>query len=114
MHRPDLPLFPGNSPKVGLGLWNSLIGSIIVEGVVFAVGLSLYLRTTRAIDKIGQIGFWALISFLVFIQVGNYFGPPPAQVSDIAWVGQLQWILVLWGYWVDKHREPTMQGQLGL
>lgn len=109
MHRPDLPLYPGDSPKVGFGIWNSLVASMIVEGIVFGIGLVLYMRSTRAKDKIGQIGFWALIGFLVFIQVGNYFGPPPTEVTDIAWVGQLQWILVLWGYWVDKHRESMVK-----
>src|SRR5262245_47114382 len=26
VHRPDLPLYPGDSPRVGLGLWNSVPG----------------------------------------------------------------------------------------
>lgn len=104
MHRPDLPLFPGDSPMVGLGLWSSLIGSLLVEGGLFVIGLALYLRTTEATDKIGQYGFWALVIFLIFIQAGNMFGPAPASTVEIAWGAQLQWILVLWGYWVDKHR----------
>jgi membrane-bound metal-dependent hydrolase YbcI (DUF457 family) len=107
MHRPDLPLFPGKSPLFGLGLWNSLLASVLVEGALFAIGVMLYVRSTRALDKIGQIGFWVLIAFLLFVQTGNYFGPPPARVADIAWVGQMQWILVLWGYWVDRHRGPV-------
>jgi membrane-bound metal-dependent hydrolase YbcI (DUF457 family) len=27
-HRPDLPLFPGGSTRVGLGLWNSVSGTL--------------------------------------------------------------------------------------
>ena len=32
VHRPDLPLWPAG-PKVGLGLWNSIPGTFIVEGL---------------------------------------------------------------------------------
>ena len=32
----------------------------------------------------------------------------PKLAEVIAWAGQLQWLLVLWGYWIDKHRHgPT-------
>ena len=48
MHRPDLPLWPGSEVRVGLGLWNSVPATIALELVVFALGLVLYLRTTRA------------------------------------------------------------------
>ncbi len=35
-HRRDLPLWPG-SALFGLGLWNSLPGAFVVEGVLSAV-----------------------------------------------------------------------------
>ncbi|GAB3171704.1 hypothetical protein [Telluribacter humicola] len=107
MHRPDLPLYPGDSPMVGLGLWNSLAGSVAVESILFITGVVLYVRSTTALDKVGSIGFWSLVGFLALIHLGNLFGPPPTNVMDIAWAGQLQWILVLWAYWVDKHRVPA-------
>jgi membrane-bound metal-dependent hydrolase YbcI (DUF457 family) len=31
VHRPDLPLYPGG-PRLGLGLWNSILATVIVEG----------------------------------------------------------------------------------
>src|SRR5882672_1710947 len=51
-HRPDLPLYPG-SAKVGLGLWNSVPATVVVESAMFAVGVWLYARATRATDVIG-------------------------------------------------------------
>ncbi|AHM60569.1 hypothetical protein D770_11560 [Flammeovirgaceae bacterium 311] len=110
MHRPDLPLYPGDSPLLGLGLWNSLPGTILVEGLVFAAGLALYLRATTAVNKKGIYGLWSLVVFLVVIQTGNLFGPPPPDVAGIAWAGHLQWLFVLWGYWVDKNRMPATEG----
>ena len=46
-HRPDMPLWPGG-PKVGLGLWNSVAGTVAVEGAMFVLGVALYLTVTRS------------------------------------------------------------------
>ena len=103
VHRPDLPLYPGG-PKLGLELWSSLSGTIVVEIALFAVGVWFYVRTTRARDRAGGWALWTLVAFLLMIYAGSLFGPPPDNVAAIAWVGQAQWILVAWGYWVDRHR----------
>jgi hypothetical protein len=103
VHRPDLPLYPG-SAKLGLGLWNSVLGSLAVELGILGLGSWIYLRTTKPIDKTGSWAFWSLLAFLLVIQAGNVFGPPPPNVAAIAWVGQAQWLLVLWGWWIDRHR----------
>ena len=104
-HQPDLPLSPGGSLRVGLGLWNYPVLAISAEMLLFVGGLLLYLRTTMSSNKIGSFGLWALVVFLVIIHIGNIVGPPPPSVRAIAWVGQAQWLLVAWGYWVDRHRE---------
>ena len=77
MHHPDLPLHPGGGARLGFGLWSSLPASLLLEGLIFGIGLWLYCRATRATDRIGRIGFWALITFLVVIHLGNVFGAPP-------------------------------------
>src|SRR6185437_14848629 len=43
MHRPDLPLWPGSSMRLGAGLWNSIAASAAVELILFAIGLTIYL-----------------------------------------------------------------------
>ena len=88
----------------GLGLWHSLPATLTVEGAVFIIGLALYLRTTRATDRVGRFALWGLAAFLVAVYMGNLFGTPPPNVAVIAWTGQAQWILVVWAYWVDRHR----------
>jgi len=109
-HRPDLPLLFGNHLKVGLGLWNSVILSILVEGSIFIIGAYLYFKATRAENKKGQIGLWSLLIFLGIVYVMNVFGPPPPSVEPIAIVGLFQWLIVAWAYWIDRNRESVSPG----
>lgn len=104
MHRPDLPLWPGAGPLVGLGAWGSLPLALAIELPLFAVGVWLYARATSPRDAIGRWGLVGLVAFLLLIQLGNVLGEPPPSVAAIAWVGQAQWLLVLWGWWLDRHR----------
>ena len=64
-HRPDLPLVPGGAARVGLGLWHSLPATLVVELGIFAIGIWLYVRTTRALDRVGSVALWSLIGFLL-------------------------------------------------
>lgn len=104
VHYPDLPLYPGDSPLFGFALWSSTMVALALELAIFALGMWLYLRTTRAIDATGKWALWSLVAFLMAINLGNAFGAPPPSDTAIAWVGQAQWLLVAWGYWVDRHR----------
>ena len=108
-HRPDMPLTPGGSPLLGFGLWNSLPATLAVEGLLFAAGVAIYLRATEARDRVGLLAFWSLISFLVVVYLANLFGPPPPSVAAVAWSAQAIWLLVAWGYWIDRHRRPVLR-----
>lgn len=103
VHRPDLPLVPGGS-RHGLGVWGSLPATLGVEVVLFVVGLGIYLRSTRPLDRTGSLAVGALAVTLGGIYAANLFGPPPPSVAAIVWAGQLQWLFVAWGYWIDRHR----------
>lgn len=107
VHQPDLPLFPGNATVVGLNVWSSLPMTVVIEGTLFAFGLWLYCRATTPIDAAGKWGLVSLVVFLLGIYAANLAGAPPPSSAAIAWAGQLQWLLVLWGYWIDKHRSAT-------
>jgi membrane-bound metal-dependent hydrolase YbcI (DUF457 family) len=108
-HRPDLPLFPG-SARVGLGLWQSLPATLIVELGLFVAGVALYRHATRAADRIGRWALWSLVTLLVVIYAANLFGAPPPDATAIGWVGQAQWLLIAWGYWLDRHRPVIERG----
>ena len=61
VHRPDLPLYPGEAARHGLGLWNSMPATMAIEFGVLAVAAS------------------SLIGY----------------------------VMVAWGWWIDRHREPA-------
>jgi hypothetical protein len=103
-HRPDMPLTISGSTHLGFGLWQSVAATVIVEAVMFLVGLVLYLRTTRSLDRIGSVGFWSLMAFLGLIGIGNIFSPPPPSAEAVAWSVEGLWLVVAWAFWVDRHR----------
>jgi hypothetical protein len=104
-HAPDLPLAPGSSTFVGLGLWNSTLATIIVESGLFLLGIILYLRTTKAKNKTGVIALWALIIFLAFSYGASIMSPPPADAGPIGLAALAMWLFIPWGYWIDRNRE---------
>jgi hypothetical protein len=111
-HRPDMPLGFGGTTYVGLGLWNSLPGTLIVELGVFLAGLAIYLRTTHPKDRIGTSSFWGLVAFLLILYFTNILGPPPPSVTAIAVGANAGWLLIAWAYWIDRHRTvQTSEGQ---
>jgi membrane-bound metal-dependent hydrolase YbcI (DUF457 family) len=108
-HRPDMPLtFTGNT-LVGLGLWNYPVAAVSIELLLYAAGIWLYVRQTRALDRIGQYGLWGVVIFLLAIYFANLFGPPPPSVSAVAWSAQALWVIVVLGFWIDRHRKSVYE-----
>lgn len=103
-HRPDLPLTITGAERFGLGLWHSRLATLAVEGLLFAACVGLYARITRPLDRTGRWSFIAFVVFLVVVYLANVFGPPPPSVAAVAWSAQAIWLLVAWGYWIDRHR----------
>lgn len=102
-HRPDLPLTWSNDFKVGFGLWNSVLFTIIIEGGIFLIGSYLYLKNTKAKNRTGSISILSLLVFLIVVYLLNAFGPVPPSIEPIAYVGLSLWLLIAWGYWIDKN-----------
>jgi hypothetical protein len=103
-HRADMPLWPGNSPVLGLGLWNSVAATLVVEGAMFAAALMVYLRSTTAGDRIGSAGFWLLIVFSTLTWASQPWSCPPPSPWILAWFGLGTWLFPLWAGWADRHR----------
>jgi hypothetical protein len=103
-HRPDLPLTFSGTTRLGLGLWNSVPATIALEITMFLAAAAAYARSTTARDRVGSLGLWALLAFLMVVYIANAFGPPPPGPAAVAMAAQSMWLLVAWAFWVDGHR----------
>ncbi|HEY6240150.1 MAG TPA: hypothetical protein VIW78_04870 [Burkholderiales bacterium] len=104
-HVPDMPFYPGGGERFGLGLWRSLPATFAIEGLMFAVGIALYLRSTSSKDRIGTIAWWAMIGLLLALYVPGPWSPPPPSENAVAVLGIIALaIFGPWAYWIDQHR----------
>ena len=103
-HRPDMPLWPGNSPKFGLGLWNSVPATLVLEGAMLAAGVFLYVQSTKAVDRVGSLGFWLLIGLSTTMWAGQPWSAPPPSSGFLVWFSLGGWLLPVWAGWADNHR----------
>jgi hypothetical protein len=110
VHLPDLPLAPGGM-KVGLGLWRSTAASVALELALFAAGILIYLRATRARDGIGRWSFWGLAAVLLAVYLANVLGPAPSSTAGLGWIALAFWLVPLWGWWIGRHRRAALPGE---
>jgi membrane-bound metal-dependent hydrolase YbcI (DUF457 family) len=104
-HRPDMPLYPGG-PKFGLGLWNSIAGTMTVEIAMYAVGVWMYMSTTRAKNWVGRYIAWAFVVVLLFVFVADRFSVPPESMHEVAQTGLIATVITIsWVWWFDRNRE---------
>jgi hypothetical protein len=80
---------------------------VLVETLLFAAGLALYVKSTDALDRIGQVSLWVLAAFLLVVYAITVVGPPPPSKAAVPLAGFAMWLLVAWAYWIDRHRQPV-------
>ncbi|MCX9080686.1 MAG: hypothetical protein OIN83_00650 [Candidatus Methanoperedens sp.] len=111
-HTPDMTLFGNNSPGLGLSLWNSLAGTMIVELGLLFIGITLYMSATHSISSSGTYGLTLLVLMLIVFFIANIFGPPPPDIISVAVTMTIgQFALVAIAYWVDKNRIANRPGR---
>lgn len=104
-HSPDMQITPWNPARYGLGLWTSLPGTLIVEGVMFAAGAWVYLTCTRARDRVGRVGPWAFLTILLVAYLGATFGPPPPSAKVVAISALVMLATLPLVRWFDARRD---------
>jgi hypothetical protein len=74
VHRPDLPLLPGNAgglPLIGLGLWETPAAAAAVEGALVLAGVVLYTRRTLR-DQPQRGRAWAYSGGIALLLLGSF------------------------------------------
>jgi membrane-bound metal-dependent hydrolase YbcI (DUF457 family) len=111
-HVRDMPLWPGG-PRLGLGLWNSVPGTLTVELSLFVPAVWLYATVTRARDRVGRLAFASLVTLLAAAFVLDPRTPPPGRLAVVIPGIVASAITVLWAQWIERHREVAGQAPAG-
>jgi hypothetical protein len=107
VHLPDLPIMGNDSSKLGLGLWNHPVATMVAELLVFGLGLALYvaLGSKRRRVRPGRL------AVLVVVLLGAYFasvyGPPPPNMTTVG-VSAIVIVLLAGALaaWADRRTSP--------
>lgn len=104
-HRPDMQLAPSLPAGFGLGLWNSIPATLIVEGGVWLIAVILYVRITRPKTRAGRYMFWAGVILFTLAWYGNITAgiqsdSVRAGISGLIFVG----VMIAWAYWMNRVR----------
>jgi hypothetical protein len=112
VHVPDLPVWGQESTKLGLGLWNNPMATLLLELVTLAAGVAIYagFRSHRHPVRPGRLA--GLVLVLVAIYLVNVFGPPPPSVTTIA-VADIVGLLFL-AAWAARRATPAELAAAGL
>jgi hypothetical protein len=108
-HAPDMPVSPLSERGLGLWLWGSLDGTLLVEGALLAAGVAIYARTTWGINRTGTIGLWLLPAAMVAAFLAVIFGPVPQSHAAVLWGAVALWLFVLAAYSVDANRTVSLR-----
>jgi hypothetical protein len=106
-HRPDMPLAPGISGAFGLGLWNSIPATLLVEGSIWLLAIVLYIRATRAKKPAGIYALWGGVVVLTLAWLGNISAPSSSSGSTVG-AGFTSLVFfactIAWAYWINRAR----------
>lgn len=102
-HAPDMPLWPGDSPRLGLALWNSIPATLVVEGLLWIAGIVIYLRLRRPAGWKGLLAFWSFVVVCTLIWVAGPWSPPPPSIRALAWFGLVGWLVIPWSAVADRN-----------
>ena len=101
-HAPDMPFWPG-SPRVGLGLWNSIPGTLLVEGAMWIAAIVIYLRHRRATRWIGPVALWSLVIISTVMWASGPWTPPPPDTRSLGWFSLIGWLMIPWAALADRY-----------
>jgi hypothetical protein len=109
-HCPDMPLLPGVHSYFGLGLWQSVRATFIVEGLLWFVSVAIYASITSAKTRGGIFAFWSMIAALTAMWIVSLGGPPPPGVRAVGIVNAFLFsFVVAWAYWINSLRLTARQ-----
>ncbi|HEX2251547.1 MAG TPA: hypothetical protein VHH32_14460 [Gemmatimonadales bacterium] len=102
-HLPDLPIAGSDSPRLGLGLWNHPVATMLAEVGFLVAGLAIYVTYRSHRHPVRIVRLVVLILVLVGVYIANQFGPAPPNVFTVA-VADIVFVLAVTALaaWADR------------
>ena len=100
-HAPDMPLWPGPSARLGLGLWYSIPLTLVIEGTLWILAIVVFLKG-RPRRREGRVAFWSLVVVSTLLWSTGPWSPPPPSTRALGWFALIGWILVAWAALADR------------
>ena len=103
VHLPDLPLAGNDSLKVGLGLWDNVGATHLLEFGLLAVGAWIYTRTKTKRHPLHAVRLGVLIGLLLALNAVNVWMTPPDNMTVIGASAIVMYLGIAWmGSWIDR------------
>ncbi len=104
---PVLPAATGRPIYAGSTLARWIVIVMVVEAVIWAGALFLYVRDSRGVNAAGRYAFWSGAVAWTWIWWANLAGPPrEASAAPIEMLIVLA-LIVAWGFWMNRARSVT-------
>lgn len=87
---------------VGLGLWYSIPGALILESPLLLDDVWLYTSITRATSRTGTWSLVGLLGLTTAIWVSQPWPPPAPSAGAVAGTALALWILLPWARWIEQ------------
>jgi membrane-bound metal-dependent hydrolase YbcI (DUF457 family) len=106
VHVPDLPLAGNDSTKLGLGLWNYPVATMVAELACLGVGLGIYVAYRSHRHPVR----WPRLIIVLLVLLGTYFAtlyaPLPPNMTVVA-VSDIVFVLAVAALaaWADRRAE---------
>src|SRR5262245_51064254 len=100
-HAPDMPLWPGPSPRLGLGLWYSIPLTLLIEGALWIAAIVVFLKGRPGRTQ-GRAAFWSLVVVTTVIWATSPWSPPPPSTRALGLFALIGWIIVPWAALADR------------
>ena len=103
-YQPFLPVFPRQETYIGWSLHGSTAIAIVVEAVLWAGAIVLYVRDSRSTHSAGRYVFWGGVAAWTYVTWANMAGAP--RKADDAPIEMLILLAMMigWGYWMNRAR----------
>lgn len=109
VHTPDLLLVPGIDVRIGLGLWNSIPATILLESGILLVGGLMYLHSTASgPGKVDKYGISIFLIALVILTILTPFQTFPDMLTVALVSETLYTLLALVAFWLDSRRTTIL------